>query len=234
MNRIHCSTLLVLAMAVTGCAPVLLEKGPIAAIDVTRQARKPEIECSASWSPASGLLLQVAERQEVTLLRTARFHTLEWTGAWVWWAEPLELLASPVLLVLYGAAVLSGVFPPETSDLQVPAWSKALIVTAPLNPAATVLGTRLERRGATGGALFADPPVELRYQVRLPVPGLRVPYRVLGAGDSLLASGEALTDEAGEVRVPAVPVPPVRVVLELPGGAMEVVPETMTGKAGPR
>lgn len=212
-----------LGLALTGCAPVLLEKGALSRVDTARHASKPSLECSARWDPSSGLVVQVMKRTDVRLLRAARFHTVEWSGAWAGWAEPLELLASPVLLLVHGGLAAAGVFPPRTGDVQVPLGTRLQMATASLNPAVTLLGTRIERRRTVGDALFVDPPSELRYAVHLPMSGLGVRYQVLAADGTVLASGEVMTDGLGEARIPGLLARPAAVRVDLPGGERRMV-----------
>ena len=220
----HTSLAVLLGLALSGCAPVLLEKGSIARVEAARHAQKPSLECSARWDPSSGLVLQVMKRTEVVLLRAARFNTLEWRGQWLWWAEPLELLTSPVMLLVQGGLVATAVLPPSTADVQVPLGSRLLMATASLNPAVTLLGTRLERTRTLGEELFVDPRSELRYTVQLPVRGLPLRYQALAADGSPLASGEARTDDLGQARVLKLPAPPASVRVLLPEGERRVVP----------
>jgi len=211
------AALLVALLGSSSCTFAMYEKGMVKRIDVDKKATEPILACSAGWEADRGLKIKLTKSSQVELNRTVHYNTILWEGEWVWWAEPLELITSPLYLPLYIILVAAGVIPIEDEDVVAPTMTKVHMATAAINPAASIFAVDIVRTENTDIEVFADEPRKIAFGMKLPVKGVELEYRVLDEAGAELGAGSGTTDVFGEVVVSGVEAKPAAVEIKVPG-----------------
>jgi hypothetical protein len=215
------AALLAFALSQAACSLYVYEKGTVKRIDVQKQAAKPRLSVSAVRSKDGMVTLRLRGVSDVKLTRTVRYNTIEWKGGWNPALEIVELITSPLYILIIPWLAVAGVAPPSAPHIHVPASTRAKVAFAPINPAVSIFSVDMSRSEVSTEEVFSGEPVDLRYAVRLPARAKKLHYRALAPDGAEIAQGEAQTDRYGEVSFAAVGATTVKVNVE---GLDETVP----------
>lgn len=225
MSRLRLPTAAALAaaalLAAPGCSTTLYEKGAVRRVETGKTASAPALSASALWE-GGALRLRLAERSDVRLRRRVVYNTILWEGGYNPILEPVELATAGLYLPIMAVLAATGLAPPDAPGVEVPASTRWIIGTAPLNPAASFMAVDIRRVENADMEVFSDPPLELAYAMTLPVRRRAVGYRVLDARGRTLAEGRGETDIFGELVVLGLASRPAHVRVEC-GGFAETV-----------
>ena len=193
-------------VALAACGPTLIvhERAAPRRVEVAKQASEPRLELVARALGGDSIELVAKRTSEIKLTRVVHYGatTIKRKRG----TPLLELLEIPIGLVLLigGPGAWETPYAIAETRTTKPSNQRNWIV-AFLSPGQTLLSYRTEIDASSEVEVFADDPVVRQFQVRLPAPGVAVPYRVLDEAERPIASGNATTDAFGRVTIEKVP-----------------------------
>ncbi len=179
-----------------------VHKGPPQQVQTQATESVPRIMFQADRRSPTRVELKVKQLREASVVRTVVYGSSESfteQGSLLW-----ELLELPFGLLLLLPNLLldenATVEPPEAGHVDLSSNTAFVL----LNPFEGFLGTRLRVSLPTERITFKDPPRHRAYNVKLPMEGVTVSYRVLDDARATVMSGSGRTDMFGSISIDGV------------------------------
>jgi hypothetical protein len=101
-------------------------------------------------------------------------------------------------LPIIAGLVLTGNAPPETETFTMPASSRLLLATGPINPFVGIFGVSVHRTELVDEVMFEEDLPAVNTQINTPARGVDLQYRLLAQGGREVGRGRVVTDPLGE------------------------------------
>lgn len=176
----------------------LAMKGAPNHVEMKATESSPRVLFLARRRSATAVELRVKQLREVSAARTVYYNsneTFSESGSFLWelLEVPMGLITLPALMMISMKTELG----PDALDLS----ASPFLVT--LNPFERLLSIKI-RNAVTDRNAFHDAPRRRSYNVKLPLEGVTVTYRVVDDAHATIASGTGKTDMFGVIAIEGV------------------------------
>jgi hypothetical protein len=192
-----------LLLCLGGCSLTMYERGLIQRVDATRHTEAGAVSAVAARVGDGAVRVVLRQRNDVAIERQKIYQTIVSEAGWAPWAEPLELITSPLYLPI--TMVLAAFALDDTPDRKIPTSSRLKIAFSPINPFVSIFGMRLRRTEISDEVHFRGKRRTMRFAMHMPVAERALRWQALDAGGAVVASGEAESDPFGRLLLAGVP-----------------------------
>lgn len=170
-----------------------------------------------------GAELALLEAQALKTRQTLNYSTIESrtvsSANPLWQLLELIMFLPPFGPILVPVSIRGSLAVAEADpDMKAPAWRNALLAgIAPLSPFHGIFGTETTVEVRYDEPHFTEPPISLDYELRRPLRGQALRYRVVDAAGAVVAQGEGSTDDFGTVQIQRLQPGPLEIEVETAG-----------------